>query len=270
VYPHQHGLVAGHVTAHEREVGLAVERAQERVTTEVTPHRRHSCVGDVFDELLVASAVPHQVGDRHERQTVFVGEAPQVVTACHLATVEHEFAQHACGRASCESGQVDRRFGVPDALEHAAGASAQWEDVARTVERRSIHVGVRERPQRRRTIRRRDPRRGSLGEIDADREGSAVRLGVLRRDHHRLQAEFVAALAGEADADHPRGVPHEEGDRLGRRCVGGHDQVAFVLAVLVVGDDDDLAAGDRSNGVLDRIEHAGHRVAGHRVAPVST
>jgi hypothetical protein len=154
---------------------------------------------------------------------------------------------------------------VPDALEHATRAGAQREDVAGPVERAGVDVGVGERPQRGGPVRRRDARRGALGEVDADGEGGAVRLGVLRRDHHRLQAEFVAALAGQADADHPGGVPHEEGDRLGRRRVGGHDQVAFVLAVLVVGDDDDLTAGDRGDRVLDRIEHAGHRVA-----PVST
>src|SRR5690606_21105222 len=70
-------------------------------------------------------------------------------------------------------------------------------------------------------------------------------------------------------ADHPRGVADEEGDGLGAGRAGGHDQVALVLAVLVVDDHDDLASGDGRDGVLDRGEHRalapllGQRFTGH-------
>ena len=41
---------------------------------------------------------------------------------------------------------------------------------------------------------------------------------------------------------------------LRRRELGRHDEVALVLAVLVVDHDDDLAAPDGRDGVLDRGE----------------
>ena len=50
----------------------------------------------------------------------------------------------------------------------------------------------------------------------------------------------------------PGGVGEEEGDLLGGDGVGRHDQVALVLAVLVVDDDDDLAPTDRLDRILNR------------------
>ncbi len=261
VHPHEHRLVAGHVTAHECQMGLAVERALERVTAEVAPHRGHARVGDVFDELFVAESVPHQVGDRDEPQAVLVRESAQVVAACHLAAVEDQFAQHAGGRASGEAGEVDGGLGVAGALQHTALAGAQREDVPGSIERPCAEVDVGESPQRGGPVARRDAGRGALGEIDADGESSAVRLGVLRRHHHRRQIEIVAAFTGETHADHPGRVPHEERERLGCGGVGGHDQVAFVLAVLVVRDHHDLTAGDGGDRVLDGVESHGHCAA---------
>ncbi len=40
----------------------------------------------------------------------------------------------------------------------------------------------------------------------------------------------------------------------GRTQLGGHQQVAFVLAVLVVDDDDHLAGGEVGEDVLDSVE----------------
>ena len=52
-------------------------------------------------------------------------------------------------------------------------------------------------------------------------------------------------LALDRHADHAAGVADHERHRLGRHGLGGHDEVALVLAVGVVDDDDDLAALDR-------------------------
>ena len=53
---------------------------------------------------------------------------------------------------------------------------------------------------------------------------------------------------GQREADQPAPVQGHEIDHLGRRELGRADEVALVLAVLVVGHDDDLAVAQ----VLDR------------------
>src|SRR5205823_11880452 len=52
-------------------------------------------------------------------------------------------------------------------------------------------------------------------------------------------------------ADHTRGVLEEERDLLGRGRFRSHDEVALVLALLVVGDDHDLAAAHGRDRVFD-------------------
>jgi hypothetical protein len=49
-------------------------------------------------------------------------------------------------------------------------------------------------------------------------------------------------------------VLQEERDLLGRGELGRHDQVALVLAVLVVDHDHDLAAADGRHRLVDRRE----------------
>src|SRR5919108_309085 len=52
-------------------------------------------------------------------------------------------------------------------------------------------------------------------------------------------------------ADQTAPVPGHEVDRFGRHLLGGNRQIALVLAVLVVDDDDHAAVADGLDGVLD-------------------
>ena len=61
----------------------------------------------------------------------------------------------------------------------------------------------------------------------------------------------------------PAAVLRHEVDRLRRHLLGSQRQVALVLAILVVADDDDLAGAERVDGVLD----AGERTAGLLASP---
>ena len=60
----------------------------------------------------------------------------------------------------------------------------------------------------------------------------------------------------------------KEGERFFGRELGGHDQIALVLAILVIDDHDDLAAADRRYCVLDGREDASAVVGFFRVRPI--
>ena len=85
--------------------------------------------------------------------------------------------------------------------------------------------------------------------VDADRECSALRLGVRR--HHERQVEGVGPLGQQRHADNTRRVRQEEGDVLGGGRLGGHDQIALVLTVLVVDHHGHAQPGNGVNGLLD-------------------
>ena len=110
-------------------------------------------------------------------------------------------------------------------------------------------------------------RRAVLG-VDRDRERGALALGVLRARHHQRQLQLVEPLALHRQADHAARVADHERHLLGRHLLGRDDEVALVLAVLVVDDDDELAARDRVDGSFDRVE--GHGVLRLAAAERST
>ena len=139
-----------------------------------------------------------------------------------------------------EAREVDAGLRLPGALEHAAGARHEREDVARLhqVLRRRIPGSIATwmvcarsaaempvvTPSRASTETVNAVcRRASLWAVMGGRSSSAQRCGV------RHEAHEPAALLGH------------EVHLLGGRELRGHREVALVLAVLVVADDDHLA-----------------------------
>src|ERR1019366_4765095 len=90
--------------------------------------------------------------------------------------------------------------------------------------------------------------------LDRHREGGLHPRLVLRG--HQVEAELRAALRGEREADESARLLGHEVDRLGRHELRRHHDVALVLAVLVVADDDHPAQANLLDRLLDRRERA--------------
>src|SRR5690606_40778631 len=73
--------------------------------------------------------------------------------------------------------------------------------------------------------------------------------------HHQGQAELAAALLRERQADQAAPVAGHEVDGLGRDEVRREDQVALVLAVFLVHEDDHPAGAE----LLDEFGYRGDR-----------
>ena len=110
----------------------------------------------------------------------------------------------------------------------------------------------------------RDPGRDPLAGVDRGRVGGAE-PGRLAGGRDQRQAELVGALLGERQADLPACVRDHEVDRLGGRELRGDDEVALVLAVGIVDDDDDATLANLLDRILDRRERCRDR-HGRRLA----
>ncbi len=73
---------------------------------------------------------------------------------------------------------------------------------------------------------------------------------------------MVGALLGEREADEAAAVAGHEVDGLGSDVLGGQGEVALVLAVLVVDDDDHAAGADFGEGAGDVGEGRGDDAIG--------
>src|SRR3954454_2717394 len=94
----------------------------------------------------------------------------------------------------------------------------------------------------------------ALGGLDRDGERGLQRRLVLRR--HQLQTELLATLAGQRQADQAPGFLGHEVDRLRRGELSRHHQVALVLAVRAVADDDHMTAANLLDRLLVRRERS--------------
>ncbi len=108
-----------------------------------------------------------------------------------------------------------------------------------------------ERPYCLGAIVRRDARRRTVPIVDGDRERRPVDLRVVR--NHRRQSQLLEPLAHHRLADDAARVADEKADGLGRDRFARHDEVRFVLAILIVRDDDHAAAADIAQDLVGGI-----------------
>ena len=188
------------------------------------------------------------------------GERLEVRQARHAAVVAHDLADDAGGREAGEARQVDDALGLPGAHQHAAVARAQREDVAGRHDVGRAGVGPDRGADGRGAIGRRDAAADAVPRVDRDGERGAERRAVLA--HHHGEAELVAAVLGERQADEPPPVRRHEVDVLGGDALGRDAEVALVLAILVVHEDDHAAGANLLQRLFDGDDAAPLRRSG--------
>lgn len=127
-------------------------------------------------------------------------------------------------------------------------------------------VGVRECSRRGCAVRRGDSRRGSLPQVDGGCERRGHGLVVLLRRHHERQSQPIALVGAHRDARQSAGVVNKECHLLGCAQLCCHDEVPFVLPVLVVEHDDEPSIGDFGDALLDGVKPFGGFVEVPRLA----
>ena len=114
----------------------------------------------------------------------------------------------------------------------------------------------------------RDAGGNALGGLDRQRKVGAL-LAIGLTDHQR-QSQLRAALARQRQADQATAIAGHEIDVFGAGLGRRHEQIAFVLAILVVDDDHHLAGSQVSDNVLNGIEgRSGAAAVGGRIHPPS-
>ena len=223
------------------------------MAAKVAVARRQLDHGDPAHELLGAPPVLDEVGDGDHLQAVPAAVRRRGRARGHGAVVVHDLADDGrraagrrdargprrprsarCARARRPGGRSAGRRGPAGRgrAGRSSGSMATWIVRARSAAEMPVVT----------------PSRASIDAVKA-----VWKRAWLLRDH-RAQVELVAALRREREADQAAAVGGHEVDRLGRDELGGHREVALVLAVLVVADDDHPAGAHVVEGLLDRGE----------------
>ncbi len=250
--PDQDVAAGAEVAAHQCDVLCRVDRAAVAHGTELAVPRGQPGLGNPFDERLGALPVGHQVGDRHQRQPVRVREPSQLGQPGHRPVVTDDLGDHAGRVQAGQPGQVDRRLGVPRTAQHPAVDRPEREHVARAGQLVGLGGRVDQHPDRPRAVGGRDA--GADAVTCVDRHGVRRVLAVLVDVGHRRQLQPVQLGPLHGHADDARRVPHREREQRRCRLGRGEDEVALVLAVLVVDHHDSPAGRDVGDRPLDAVE----------------
>ena len=220
----------------ERDVVLAVDELAVADGLEVAEAGRQLRRRDALDELLVAAAVGDEVGDGDDLQVVALAVLDEVADARHRAVVVHDLADHAGRVQAGEAGEVDGGLGLAGALEHAAGAAFSGKMCPGWTRSRGVLSGsiatwiVRARSCAEMPVV--TPSRASIETVNGVSKGDSFFAAMRSRPSSSQRC-------GVSDRQiRPRPWVAMKFIGLGRRELRGDREVALVLAILVVGDDD--------------------------------
>ena len=193
----------------------------------------------------------NQIGDRDHQQLVPLGELAQLGHPRHRSVLVHDFADDAGRIEAGDPRQIDRRLGLTGADEDAAVARLRAGSCGRGAPDRRDESADRSRrarspPDRWRRCRCWWPawRRSITWNAVSNRVVFCVTISGISSSARR------SSVIGHADQ--AAAVGGHEVDDLRGHLLRRDRQIAFVLPILVVHDDDHLAVADGLDGVNDR------------------
>ena len=249
---------ARHISFDQRQVMLSVQLRAVEIQIEIAVFSRHLHHLHSLDQFFPGATVFDQGLNGADLQAVLVCEIDQFGQPRHRAVIAHDLADHADGPAAAQFHQVHRRFRVAGALQHAARLGAQGKDMPR------LHHIFRHRGRVRHDLNGARPIRGAdaggnpARRVHAHLEIGFERLAVLH--DHAFDAQLLQPVGGGRHTNQSSTEFGHEINCLRRRVFGGHDQIAFILAVGVIDDDDQLAFTQVLDHRLDRINRCFHCV----------
>ena len=169
--------------------------------------------------------------------------------AHHRAVIIDQLADRRHRLEAGEPAEIDRRLGMARAHQHPAILGDQRKDMARPDKIGAAGIAVRQIADRRGAVVGRDAGRGAVAVIDRNGKGGAVDRIIV--GDHRRQMQAARDLGRQWRADDAAGMADDERHLLRRGVDRSDDQIALVLAVVVIGDDDDLAGGERVDRLAD-------------------
>jgi len=167
----------------------------------------------------------------------YIVNARSDCNSCHTGGGPPNFNYAAGGNPYFgQPAKIDARFSVSRTHEHTALLGHQRKHMTWPHEVGRPHVAIGKRADGVGAFFGGNPGGQSVARVDRNGEGGAERRVVAR--HHRIEVQTPRLILGERRADDAGGMANDERHLLGRTQRGGDEQVAFVLAVVVVCHDD--------------------------------
>ena len=204
-----------------------------------------------LDQLVARLPIRNQFCDRDALQLLAIGEGSQLRTAHHRAVVVHQLGKYADQRQPGEPAEIDASLGMPRAHQYAAFLGHQRKHVTRPHEIGGAAIAIGKSTHGVGALFGGNPGGQAVAAIDRHSESRAQRRSIER--HHRIEMQPARFLRGKRRANDARRVADDECHLFGRAQACGDKQVALALAIVVIGNDDKLAAREGTYGRADSL-----------------
>ena len=246
---YQDGVVAGDIALDQGHVLVLADRAVIGDSLELSVGGWETGLGDALDELVVTHAKRYEVGDGDYLEGVLIGKLGEVRKPGHGAVFVHDFADDAGGVETGEFSEINDGLGLAGADQDAAITSAEGEHVSRSGEVFGPSVGVYKGGDSAGPVKGGDAGGDLASALDRDSECGAEGCGVVL--NHHGDSEVFEAFPGHGNADETAPVLGHEINDFRAALVGGDGEIALVLTVLVIDNDDHLPGLEILNGLGD-------------------
>ncbi len=231
------GIAISDAAFAEGEVRLRVDGTLVGEEFEVAPFGGEVNLFDAFDELFAFEAVADQIGDGAHFEAVLLAEDFEFGSSGHFAVFAHDFADDGGGFEAGDSAEIHAALGLTGADECSAVSGAEGVDVSRAKEVVGLGVVGDGNLDGGGTVFGADAGGDTkaFGGIDGDGEGGSELGGVVFG--LAMESEAIALFGGERKADESSAMGDHKVDGFGGDELSSVDEVALVLAVLIINQD---------------------------------
>ena len=190
---------------------------------------------------------------------MFAAKFQQLRHARHGAVFVHNFTDYARGSEPRDARKVHAGLSLPCAHQNSAIPRPQGKHMARPRQILRFGLRINRRENGDRPVRGADARGHANARIDRLAKGRSVHRSIDCR--HQGQVQLVAALFRQRQANEPTAIFGHEVNGVRRDFLRRHCEIAFVLAVLVVHQDNHASLANLFDSFLDRgeIGYVSHR-----------
>ena len=210
----------------------------ERNDVEMSVGSRHVGFHTSLHERLLLEAISDEVANADNLEVVLFCHLLELWHTRHCAVFVEDFYEGCCRLKSCETRQVDCCFCVTSPTKHALVLCVERIDVTWSAKICRLAIGVGQSADCCRSVVRADSCRATFQQVH--------RHGERRSEHARIifhlvvEFQFGCPACCDGCTEYASAVAKHEVDLFGCNHFGSRDEVALVLAVLIVDHNDEL------------------------------
>ena len=251
MHAHQNWRIGADITLHQRQM---LTRCCRAFINNGAPGAADCLLNLTFlhtaHQLFGPAAMRDQIGNGAKLQPMMLRKSHQIRHARHGAVIIHDLTNHTGGIEPRQPREIHRRFRMPRTHKRATFPRHQRKDMAGRDDMFPPHFRIDRNRDSARTVSRRNARGHAVTRFNGNSEGGLMPRAIRLR--HQRQAQLIHARTRHGKADQAARITRHEIDCIRGRELRGDHQIALILAVFIIHQDEHAPAARFFQQLLGR------------------